>query len=92
MVQSVKSNLQLFLAVASLTAMVLVTMGNAPPADVTPRKIIPSYLSSANDHCPAPGDISKVWSLTTLIEGRKYLDCGKVHTEARLTAKDRKPN
>lgn len=39
MVQSVKNQFQLFFAIASLTALILVTLGSSPPI-VRPKKII----------------------------------------------------
>jgi len=82
MVQSVKSNLQLFFAAVGLAAIVMVTMGNAPPEVITPKKFLPTYVS-APEQCVPMGDVSRVWSLTHLLEGRKYVACE--NREARLT-------
>lgn len=72
MVQSVKSNLQLFFAVISLTAMMLVTLGNSPPLDYQFR-LIPFIETSEPQKCVTDfkHDIARVQSLVHVVESPK---------------------
>jgi hypothetical protein len=91
MVQSVKSNLQLFFAVMSLTAMMLVTLGNSPPLDHEFR-FIPLIEKLEPQRCMADfkRDVSKAWSLTQIVESNKNINCDK--RTAVLTENNRAPN
>lgn len=71
--QSVKSRLQLFFAVFSLTALVFMTIGASPPLEQL--SLHPKIFPVQTQCTDVNRDVSKVWSLTSVLEGHKYTTC-----------------